>query len=81
MDEGVVSVSASPSRLSTPPQVLVGMGRVGAVRTRGAGLVPHSRRFSRDCYRAVCDRELKFGMTDPPCKPDIFLFSGQIVDL
>ena len=40
------------------------------------------RRFSRNCSGAVCDRELKLGMTDPPFKPDImhlFIFrSGHV---
>ena len=36
---------------------------------------------NRDCSRAVCDGELKFGKTGPPFMPDImnrFPFSEQV---
>ena len=49
---------------------------------RGGGWCHPHRWFSYDCSRAVFDKELKFGMTDPSFKPDImniFPFSSSQV--
>ena len=40
-------------------------------RLRVIVMVSRLRRFSRDCSGAVCDEELKLGMTDTPFKPDM----------
>ena len=47
--------------------------RVNPRRPRG-WCPPPLRRVSRDCSGAVCDRELKFGMSVSPFKPDIINF-------
>ena len=37
---------------------------------------PSPRQFSLECSEAICDRELTYGMTNLPFKPDIIIFSS-----